>query len=99
QPMKPWVPEEPRGRFGARGVMAATGALGLLVAAALAYAVDTFGWDRIAAFLHLPDAARPATSELRPVLQGPAPGFSEPELAELPGSGDIIDTPVALPTL
>lgn len=99
QPMKSWVAEEPRRRFGARGFIAATGALGLLIAAALAYAVDTFGWDRISAFLHLPDTARPATSELRPVLQGPAPGFSEPELAVLPGTGDIIDEPVALPAL
>ncbi|MBL8645669.1 MAG: hypothetical protein JNL46_00335 [Sphingosinicella sp.] len=99
QPMKSWVAEEPRRRFGARGFIAATGALGLLVAAALAYAVDTFGWDRIAAFLHLPDTARPATGELRPVLQGPAPGFSEPELAVLPGTGDIIDEPVLLPAL
>lgn len=99
QPMKSWVAEEPRRRFGARGFIAATGALGLLIAAALAYAVDTFGWDRISAFLHLPETARPATSELRPVLQGPAPGFSEPELAVLPGTGDIIDEPVALPAL
>lgn len=99
QPMKSWVAEEPRRRFGARGFIAATGALGLLIAAALAYAVDTFGWDRISAFLHLPDTGRPATSELRPVLQGPAPGFSEPELAVLPGTGDIIDEPVALPAL
>ncbi|MBA4756835.1 hypothetical protein [Sphingosinicella sp.] len=99
QPMKPWMAEEPRRRFGARGFIAATGALGLLIAAALAYAVDTFGWDRIAAFLHLPDAARSATSELRPVLQGPAPGFSEPELTVLPDTGDIIDEPVALPAL
>lgn len=99
QPMKSWVAEEPRRRFGARGFIAATGALGLLIAAALAYAVDTFGWDRISAFLHLPDTARPATSELRPVLQGPTPGFSEPELAVLPGTGDIIDEPVALPAL
>lgn len=99
QPMKSWAAEEPHRRFGARGFIAATGALGLLIAAALAYAVDTFGWDRIAAFLHLPDTARPATSELRPVLQGPAPGFSEPELAVLPDTGDIIDEPVALPAL
>ncbi|MFD0847515.1 hypothetical protein [Sphingosinicella xenopeptidilytica] len=99
QPMKSWVAEEPRRRFGARGFIAATGALGLLIAAALAYAVDTFGWDRISAFLHLPETARPATSELRPVLQGPAPGFSEPELAVLPGTGDIIDEPVPLPAL
>jgi type II secretory pathway predicted ATPase ExeA len=99
QPMVPWAAEEPRRRFGARGFIAATGALGLLIAAALAYAVDTFGWDRISAFLHLPETARPASSELRPVPQGPAPGFSEPELAVLPDTGDIIDEPVALPAL
>lgn len=99
QPMKSWVAEEPRRRFGARGFIAATGALGLLIAAALAYAVDTFGWDRISAFLHLPDTARPVTSEQRPVLQGPVPGFSEPELAVLPGTGDIIDEPIPLPAL
>jgi len=99
QPMTPWVPEEPRRRIGARGFMAATGALALLVAAALAYAVDTFGWSRIAAYLHLPDTARPVTGDRRPAMQGPAPGFSEPELAVLPDTGDIIDEPVALPVL
>lgn len=97
--MIPWVPEEPRRRLGVRGFVVATGALGLLIAAALAYAVDTFGWGRISAFLHLPDTARPAPSELRPVLQGAAPGFSEPELAVLPDTGDIIDEPVPLPAL
>ncbi|BBE35950.1 hypothetical protein [Sphingosinicella microcystinivorans] len=99
QPMKPWAAEEPRRRFGARGFIAATGALGLLIAAALAYAVDTFGWGRIVALLHLPETARPAVSELRPVPLGPAPGFSEPELAVLPDVGDIIDEPVSLPAL
>lgn len=99
QPMKPWVPEEPRRRFGARGVVAATGALGLLIAAALAYAVNTFGWERIAAFLHVPDTVRPASGELRPAPQGPAPGFSEPELAVLPDTDDIVDAPVPVPAL
>jgi hypothetical protein len=99
QPMKPWVPEAPRRGLGARGFAVATGALGLLVAAALAYAVDTFGWDRIAAFLHLPEMGQTATSERHPVMPGATPGFSEPELAVLPDSGDIIDEPVALPAL
>ena len=104
QPMKPWVPEEPRRRFGVRGGVAATGALGLLIAAALAYAVNTFGWERIAAFLHVQDTVRPASGELRPVLhdpapQGPAPGFSEPELAVLPDTDDIVDAPVPVPAL
>ncbi len=101
QPMKPWVvAEEPRRRFGTRGVVAATGALSLLVVAALAYAVDTFGWDRIAALLRLPESAAPSVgSESRPALQGVAPGFSEPELAVLPDHHDIIDEPIALPAL
>ncbi|MBB4631408.1 hypothetical protein [Sphingosinicella soli] len=102
QPMMPWVEAKPRRRFGARGFVAATGALSLLIAAALAYAVDTFGWDRIAAFLHLPDVAKPAAVDRSPVMEGaviegPVAGFSEPELAVLPEAADIIDEPVPLP--